>query len=468
MRTESPLFTDQYELVMAHAYWLLNKAEQEAVFQLYFRRHPFESNYTICCGLERVIHFLQNWHFSTEDINYLSQLTTPTNLPLFNANFLIYLSELRFTGDIDAIPEGNIVFPHQPLLRIKAPLLQCQLLETSLINLVQFSSLIATKATRVYQAAYPDPIVDFGLRRAQGPDGGLLASRAAYIGGCAATSNTLAGQLYGIPIQGTQAHSWIMSFTDELTAFKEFTRALPHQAILLVDTYNTYQGIENAIQTGMLLQKQGYLLQGIRLDSGDLAELSQYARNRLDKAGFTGTKILASGDLDEYSIARLKAAGAKIDIWGVGTRLITAYDHPALDMVYKLAAVGNTGGSWDYKIKFSDSISKKTVPGLHQVRRYFQQQHWLGDIIYDVEHGLSETNIFSKSNSSQDLLIPIFRSGKLVYSSPQIGLMRDFCILQLNNFFSSNSGSYTVHYDAYLLALEKQLANNLKGEKRLC
>lgn len=247
MFIHSALLTDQYQLVMASSYWQLGKANQEAVFHLYFRNHPFNGDYSICCGLDRAIDFISNWHFSDEEIAYLHRLKAPDQQALFSKEFLNYLSELKFTGDIDAIPEGNIVFPNEPLLRITAPILQCQLLETALINFLNFGSLIATKAARVCQAAQDDEVIEFGLRRAQGPDGGMLASRAAFLGGCASTSNVLAGKTYNIPVKGTQAHSWIMAFDDELSAFENFATVMSGNVILLVDTYDTLQGVKNAI-----------------------------------------------------------------------------------------------------------------------------------------------------------------------------------------------------------------------------
>lgn len=446
-----PLFTDQYELVMAYGYWQLGKAEQEAVFHAYFRRNPFQGNYTICCGLGHIIDFIQHWKFSSADINYLRTLTTPAHTPLFSEEFLIYLQQLRFTGNIDAVPEGSLIFPHEPLLRVQGPLLQCQLLETAIVNALQFSSLIATKASRVSQAAHDDEVIEFGLRRAQGPNGGLQASRAAFIGGCGSTSNTAAGQYYGIPVKGTQAHSWIMAFSDEASAFDGFAQALPDNLILLVDTYHSLQGVQNAIDTGLKMRAQGHQLLAIRLDSGNLAELSKTARLMLDAAGLTKTQILASGDLDEYSIAQYKAQDAKIDIWGVGTRLVTAYDQPALDMVYKLAAIKNKSGHWDYKIKISDSIAKATLSGILQVRRYFSGQKYLGDVLYDVEMGLNNCDIPFETKQSIELLQPIFQYGNCVYQQPNLPEIRTFCRQQLAHFLA------TYQKISYPLIIEPQL-----------
>ncbi|HVV69367.1 MAG TPA: nicotinate phosphoribosyltransferase [Gammaproteobacteria bacterium] len=456
--TFSPLLTDFYQLAMAFSYWQLNKHQQEAVFHLFFRRHPFQGNYTICCGLENIIDFINHWKFAEAELNYLRTLKSPANTPLFTEEFLKFLAELRFSCDIDAIPEGTVVFPHEPLLRIKGPILQCQLLETALINFINFSSLIATKATRICYAANPNPVIEFGLRRAQGPDGGLLASRAAYIGGCTGTSNVLAGQLYHIPAMGTQAHSWIMAFDDELSAFAGFAKAMPTNVILLVDTYNTLQGIHNAIKIGKTLHEQGHKLLAIRLDSGDLAVLSQAGRKMLDAAGFQETQILASGDLDEYSIANLKANGAAIDLWGVGTRLVTAYDQPAMDFVYKLSAIKNAAQQWDYKLKISDSPNKTTLPGILATRRYFQGGSFLGDVIYDVETGIDDRALFPEAEHQADLLVPIFRGGKQVYTSPEIAMLQKQCIEQLKAFRNSGFDQYAAKLEPRLLDLKLRLS----------
>ncbi len=457
MTIYSPLLTDQYQLVMAYSYWQLNMAEQEAVFHLFFRRQPFAENFTIACGLGRVIDYIQNWRFSAADLDYLRSLTTAKNTALFSEPFLNYLSELRFNGEIDALPEGSLVFPNEPLLRIKAPILQCQILETALTNHMQFSTLIATKAAQICRAAAPDPVIEFGLRRAQGPDGGLMASRAAYIGGCEAVSNVLAGQYYDIPVRGTQAHSWVMAFPDELSAFEQFAQVMPANTTLLVDTYNTRQGVKNAITVGKKLQEQGQELQAVRLDSGDLLKLSLETRKMLDDAGFTTTKILASGDLDERIITQLKAQGAAIDIWGVGTKLCTSYDHPALDMVYKLGALKNSEQQWDYKIKLSDSPGKTTTPGIQQIRRYYQQGRLLADIVYDESSDIRNADFAIPYDSYEDLLVPIFRNGKLVYQSPSTTAMREFCLQQLHIYSASNSSNYAMQLETHIEHLRKNL-----------
>ena len=318
------LLTDLYQLTMAYGYWKSQKIDFEAVFTLFFRKPPFNSGYTIAAGLETVLAYIEDLHFTNDDLSYLATLTGADGKPLFEQAFLDYLRQLRFECDIDAVPEGTVVFPHQPLLRVQGSLLQCQILETALLNIVNFQTLIATKAARVCFAAQGDPVLEFGLRRAQGIDGGLAASRATYIGGCVATSNVLAGKLYGIPVKGTHAHSWVMSFDSEEEAFQAYAQAMPNNCIFLVDTFDTLKGTKKAIEMGQWLREKGHQLGGIRLDSGDFVQLSQQVRKMLDEAGFEQARIVASSDLDEHLIADLKSAGAQIDLWGVGTKLITS------------------------------------------------------------------------------------------------------------------------------------------------
>src|SRR6185437_4658573 len=323
------LLTDLYQLTMACGYWRSGKTQQEAVFHLFFRKQPFNGGFTIACGLSDVVQYLRGFRFERSDLDYLRGLTGNDKKPLFAPAFLKYLAGLRLHLDVDAIPEGTVVFPQEPLLRVRGSILEAQLVETALLNLLNFPSLIATKAARVCSSAQGDPVIEFGLRRAQGIDGALTASRAAYIGGCAGTSNVLAGKLFGIPIKGTHAHSWVMSFENEPEAFEAYAKALPNNSIFLVDTYDTLQGIRHAIEAGKLLRKRGHKFSGIRLDSGDLAYLSIKARQMLDAAGFKNAVIVGSNDLNEHLIASLKQQGAKINVWGVGTMLVTAYDQPA-------------------------------------------------------------------------------------------------------------------------------------------
>ena len=460
MFTESALLTDQYELVMAQGYWRLGMAEQEAVFYLGYRTNPFEGDYVIACGLAEVIKYLSHYAFTESDIAYLQELHSAEGEPIFAPKFLQYLSELRFTCSLDAVPEGTLIQPKEPFLRIQGPLLQCQLLETVLINFINFSSLIATKASRVYSAAEGDQIMEFGLRRAQGPNGGLSASRAAYIGGCDATSNVLAGKLYGIPIQGTQAHSWIMAFPSELESFRAFAKTMKNKTVLLVDTYDTVTGVQHAIEVGKELRAQDHDLAAVRLDSGDLVELSKTTRKMLDEAGFTQTRIVASGDLDEYRIREMKASGAAINAWGVGTRLITAYDQPALNTIYKLAAIKNANNEWDYKLKISDSVIKTTLAGLHQVRRYSTHDHFIGDCIYDIDYGISN-EFLPGSDQYEDLLVPIFKDGQRVYEQPSLMAMQARTRTQLKQF-AQHSGSYSVTIEPKLLKLQQKLGAKIE------
>lgn len=458
----SPLLTDLYQLTMAYGYWKLGIHDREAVFHQIFRKNPFGGHYTIACGLATAIDFLERWHFTTDDLDYLQHLRAPNNEPLFSAEFLNYLSTLRFTCNVDAIPEGALVFQHEPLLRIKGPLLQGQLVESTLLNIMNFQSLVATKASRVCQAAKGEPVLEFGMRRAQGPDGALSASRAAYIGGCAATSNVLAGKLYGIPVQGTHAHSWVTAFPSEIAAFSAYASVMPQNCVLLVDTYDTIQGVKNAIEIGKQLREQGAELRGIRLDSGDLASLSIKARKLLDEAGFSETKIIASNSLDEYVITELKKKGAQISVWGVGTNLTTAYDHPALDGVYKLSAIRDEQGKWQYKLKLSEQAVKVSNPGIYQVRRFFEKNQFVMDVMYDVESGISKTpemvsldaphkTTMPHSDASLDLLVPVFQQGKCVYPRESIQHMRERAMKQVTQFLS------TPREKMYPVGLEKGL-----------
>ncbi len=444
-RTEAPLalFTDLYELTMAYAHWKTGSGEQEAVFHLFFREPPFRSGFTLCCGLEAAIEFLQGFKFDESALAYLETVTGPDKRPWFERGFLEYLRALRFTCDVDGIPEGTVVFPHEPLVRVQGPILQAQLIETALLNCVNFQSLIATKAARVCQAAKGDAVVEFGLRRAQGPDGGISATRAAYIGGCSSTSNVIAGKLFGIPVAGTHAHSWVMAFDNELEAFAAYAKAMPDNCILLVDTYDSLTGVRHAVEIGRRLRAQGATLAGVRLDSGDLAFLSIEGRKILDEAGFPETAIVASNELDEHTIESLKQQGARINVWGVGTRLVTGYDNPALGGVYKLSAIRNRQGAWDYKVKLSQTAAKSTNPGILQVRRFCSDRQFLGDAIYDINrpvpraftivdpNDLTRRKRFAPETRWEDLLAPVFRSGRLEYQPPSLQQIRERAQAQL-------------------------------------
>jgi nicotinate phosphoribosyltransferase len=423
---QSPLLTDLYQLTMAAAYWKCGRAEDEAVFHLFFRRTPFGGSYAIAAGLGDAVEWLRHYRFSTEDLAYLGTMQGRDGSPLFESAFLDYLGDLRLTVDIDAMPEGTLAFAHEPLLRVRGPLVQGQLLETALLCILNYQTLVATKAARVCEATGGEPVLEFGLRRAQGPDGAMSASRAAFIGGCAATSNVLAGQRFGIPVRGTHAHSWVMSFDTEREAFQAYARAMPHNSTFLVDTYDTLGGVREAIEAGRWLREQGHEMNGIRLDSGDLAELSIAAREMLDAAGFPNATIVASNDLDEHLIEDLKRQGARISLWGVGTKLVTAYDQPALGGVYKLGAIRRADGGWDHKVKLSEQPVKISNPGVLQVRRFQDEGGFVGDVIYDDSTGAppSATAVDVADPSRQwhardgesgaDVLVPILRGGQVV------------------------------------------------------
>lgn len=463
MYTYSPLLTDLYELTMAYGYWKLNMHEQEAAFDLIYRKNPFNGNYALCCGMASVVEFLKNWQFKPDDISYLASLKNVRDEPLFPQDFLDYLSKLKFSCHIDAVPEGTVVFPQIPLVRVEGPILQCQLLESPLLNIINFQTLIATKASRVYRAVEGGEIIEFGMRRAQGPDGAVSASRASYIGGCTSTSNTLAGKLYDIPVRGTHAHSWVTAFPDELTSFQAYASVMPHNCVLLVDTYNTIEGVVNAVEIAKKLRAENAQLLGIRLDSGDMADLSIKARKILDDAGFKDTAILASNSLDEYVIASLKQQGAKIDAWGVGTHLATAYDQPALDGVYKLSALKDKEGVWRYKLKLSESVKKISNPGRHQVRRFFYNDRYVMDVIYDLTLDISDTPeavLLENSNTIKklddfdafvDLLEPVFRHGQYVQKAPSIHQLRESAISEVEQFSQKHGDKH------YPIALEKEL-----------
>ena len=435
-RPSLALLTDFYEITMAAAAWKSGIAGEEAAFTLSFRRNPFQGGFTIAAGLEPVIEHLARYRFDDSDLAYLASQEDGRGAPLFEQGFLDHLAGLRLEVDLDAVPEGTAVFPWEPVLRVKGPIIPCMLLETPLLTLVNFQTLIATKAARVCLAAGDAPVLEFGTRRAQGFDGALSASRAAYLGGCAATSNVLAGKLFGIPVKGTHAHAWVMLFDDEREAFRAYAAAMPGNCVLLVDTYDSLEGVEHAIETGRWLRANGGELSGIRLDSGDLAWLSQEARRRLDAAGFEATAILASNELDERIIDSLREQGARIAVWGVGTRLVTGSDDGALGGVYKLGAVRKPGGAWVHRVKLSEQSGKTSVPGLLQVRRYRHDGQYLADCIYDELTGIPDRPVIvdpldhtrrrelPADASGEDLLRPIFRAGELVYERPTLAACR--------------------------------------------
>ena len=462
-KTNLSLLTDLYQLTMAYGYWKTGIYNREAVFHLYFRRNPFGGQYTIASGLAPAIDYVQNLHFSEEDVAYLRTLKGVDEQRLLDDDFLDFLKDFCFECDIDAVTEGSFVFPNEPMMRVKGPLWQANLIETTLLNIINFSSLITTKASRIVKAAQGDMVLEFGLRRAQGFDGGLTASRAAYIGGCYATSNVAAGQLYNIPVKGTHAHSWVMSWPNEMTAFEKMAEAMPHNAAFLVDTYNTIEGVKNVIQLSKNPDFQHVKIQSIRLDSGDLAPLSIEARRLLDEAGLTEVKIVASNDLDEYAIEKLKKEGAKIDIWGIGTKLVTAFDQPVLGGVYKLGAIKNEQGEWAYKMKFSEEAVKASTPGFLQVRRVIEVSD-NGNRIENIQDIIYDELDVDTLPEGENLLTPIFQNGALVYQTPDIQSIRNKSIENMKLFDEKILKSFRVSLDKKLILRKEKLQAALKED----
>jgi nicotinate phosphoribosyltransferase len=466
-RESLALLTDYYQLTMMYGYWLQGIHERKSVFNMFFRRLPFEGGFTIAAGLSTLIEFVRNFHYTEADLQYLSGLRGSDGKQTFPDAFLDYLSRLRLTCDIDAVPEGTVVFPYEPLIRVTGPLLQTQLLESPLLNFINFPSLIATKAARVRLAAQKDLVLEFGMRRAQGTDGAITASRAAYLGGCDATSNVLAGKLFDIPVRGTHSHSWVMVFDDEERSFEAFAEALPSHSIFLVDTYNSVEGIRRAINLGKKLRERGYEIGGVRLDSGDLTYLSVKAREMLDNAGFPNACIVASNELDERLIYEMKMQGAKVNVWGVGTHLVTGKDSPALDGVYKLSAIQDDDGKWEYKLKLSEQMRKVSNPGLLQVARFSRDGEHAADVIYDTRIGLSDPchivdpldptrqRTIGSEMTRENLLQPIIRNGELVYACPLLSQIRESVQQNLKSFHSSILRFINPHQ--YVVGMEKGL-----------
>ena len=438
------MMTDLYQLTMMNGYLHHGMQNSRACFDLFYRRQGEMTAYTLAAGLEQAIEYIRDLHFSDEDVEYLR------SVGCFDEEFLAYLRDLRFTGDIWAVPEGTVVFPMEPILRVTAPIIEAQLVETTLLNIIGHQTLIATKAARVVHAAGDGAVLEFGLRRAQGPDAGIYGARAAMIGGCRSTSNVLTGELFGAPVSGTHAHSWVMSFPDELTAFRAYAEVFPANCLLLVDTYDTLgSGVPNAITVFRELRAKGYEPVGIRLDSGDLAFLSRQARKMLDEAGFPNAKIAASSDLDEEVIWDLKAQGAAIDVWGVGTRLITSKDNPALGGVYKLCA-HEENGEFIPRIKISENPAKVTNPGIKQVFRFYDNESGkaLADLIaladedfssgepltiFHPEHTWKRTTL--ENYHARPLLVPIFEGGRQVYDSPKLADIAKYAQSELDTLW---------------------------------
>lgn len=444
------LMTDLYELTMMQGYFKAGN-KQRVIFDVFYRKNPSGSAYAVMAGLEQVIEYIRELTFSEDDIRYLK------DTGIFEDDFLEYLEQFKFSGNIYAIPEGSVIFPREPLMKIVAPVMEAQLIETAVLNIINHQCLIATKASRVVYAANGDGVMEFGLRRAQGPDAGIYGARAAMIGGCVGTSNVLAGKLFRVPVKGTHAHSWIMSFSDEYTAFKTYASLYPDACILLVDTYDTLKsGVPNAIRVFQEMKKAGIPLTfyGIRLDSGDLAYLSKKARKMLDNAGFTDAVISASSDLDEYLIDSLKTQGAAITSWGVGTNLITSKDNPSFGSVYKIAAV-ESDGKFIPKIKLSENSEKITNPGNKTIYRVYEKTSGkikadliaLEDDIISEEEDLllfdpletwKKTLLKAGSFSLRKMLVPIFEDGDCVYPSPDVMDIREYCFQELNTLWDES------------------------------
>lgn len=434
------LLTDLYELTMMQGY-LKNPVQETVIFDVFYRNNPCGNGFAIAAGLDQMIDYIKNLRFEKDDLDYLK------SLEIFDDEFLSYLADFHFSGDIYAIPEGTVVFPREPLVKVIAPIMEAQLVETAILNIINHQSLIATKAARVVNAARGDGIMEFGLRRAQGPDAGTYGARAAVIGGCIGTSNVLTGKMFDVPVLGTHAHSWIMSFPDEYTAFKTYAELYPGACTLLVDTYDTLKsGVPNAIRVFKEMQEAGKLSgrYGIRLDSGDLAYLSKEARKMLDAAGFEDAVIAASSDLDEYLIDSLKSQGAAITSWGVGTNLITSKDCPAFGGVYKLAAVKTGDGEFVPKIKLSENTEKITNPGNKTVYRIYEKTNGklkadlisLVDdvfdeskdlVIFDPQATWKKTHLKGGTYTMKELMVKVFDKGECIYQSPSVMEIREFC-----------------------------------------
>lgn len=474
------MLTDLYQLTMMQGYLVNGCEDKEAVFDVFFRTLPFKGGYALAAGLEQIVEYIENLTFDEGDLAYLKGLN------LFDDAFIEALRDFRFTGDIDAVPEGTPIFPYEPIVRVKGRIFEAQLLETAILNLVNFETLIATKASRVVSAADGGSVMEFGLRRAQGPDAGILGARAAFIGGCQSTSNVLAGERYGIPVSGTQAHSWIQCFPSELDAFRAYARTFPDSCLLLVDTYNVLKsGVPNAIKVGLELEAEGHHFVGIRLDSGDLTYLSREARRMLDASGLKDAIIVGSNDLNEETIFAIRAQGAAINAWGVGTHLITSQNSPSLGGVYKLAAEGE-GGVFHPRLKVSENISKITNPGIKKVVRFYDRTgKAMADLIAledeTFEEGKSLT-IFDPIQTwkrktltdfrTRELLVPIFRKGKRVYELPALKDIQTYAKKEMATFWDevkrlTNPHRYIVDLSEGLFNLKQQLLLDIHNDLKI-
>ena len=485
MKLNDPLLTDLYQLTMAQGYWECGKADTQACFHMFFRDYPFNGGYAVACGMAQLADLVDGFTFSEDDLEYLASIPAPGGGMLFKPEFIDYLRDFKLSVDIEAVAEGEIVFPYEPLVRVTGPIMECQILETALLNCVNFETLIATKAARVCMAAEA-PVAEFGLRRAQGAAGGVWASRAAVVGGCASTSNVLAGKLFDLPVSGTHAHSWVMSFPDELSAFRAYAKAFPTNCVLLVDTYDVAQGIKNAITVGLEMRERGEKLTGIRIDSGDLSWLAKMARTMLDEAGLTDCGIVLSNDLDEYTIRSIRDEGAQVMSWGVGTKLATAYDQPSLGGVYKLSATRENGESaWIDHVKISESSAKLTTPGVLNVRRYyFVDGRIAGDMVFDTNAAVTEGEVIVdpmdglrrkdlSGKTWRELLIPLARAGKTVLSdefrsakAAQARTKQGLATLDESQKRTLNPHTYPVGLDKDLFDRRRDLVAQLRGISR--
>lgn len=471
------MMTDLYQLTMMYGYFKAGMRNNTATFDMFYRSKDESTHYAVFAGLEQLIEYLENLRFDDDALEYLR------SLGIFDEDFMQELKAFKFHGDVYAVPEGTVVFSGEPLIRVTAPIFEAQLVETALLNIINHQTLIATKASRVVQAAEGDTVMEFGLRRAQGPDAGIYGARAAIIGGCKSTSNVLTGQMYNIPIAGTHAHSWVMSFPDELTAFRKYAEMFPTSCLLLVDTFDTLRsGVPNAITVFNELREKGYEPRGIRLDSGDLAYLSREARKMLDAAGFPDTIICASGDLDENLIRDLKLQGACINTWGVGTKLITSEDCPSLGGVYKMSAEYEDGRVVP-KIKISENPVKITNPGEKKLWRIYDKASGkaVADLIalahetYDTDKPLT---IYDPVNTwksmtltnytMKELQVKVFDQGKRVYDSPSLNEIQKHCEEEMSTFWSQykrllNPHRYKVDLSDSLWMLKNSM---LQGYRR--
>lgn len=476
MKTNLTMLTDLYQLTMMNGYYKKGVENDTAVFDVFFRKNVCEGGYTIVCGIEEIVHYINNLSFNEHDLDYLRSLN------LFDEDFIGFLRDFKFTGDIYAVEDGSVMFPGEPIIVVKAPLYQAQLVETAILSIVNFMTLIATKASRVCNAAGGDPVLEFGLRRAQGPEAGLYGAKAAIIGGCTGTSNVLTGKMFGVTVAGTHAHSWVQKFDSELEAFRAYAQTYPDSCLLLIDTYNVLEsGIKNALIVFDELRAKGFEPIGVRLDSGDLTYLSKEVRKILDDAGYPNAKITASNDLDEYTIISLKQEGAAIDSWGVGTKLITSYDYPSLGGVYKLAATTNREGILEPKIKISENPEKINNPGFKKVVRiYNKNEKCEADLIMLDDETIDETKpleIFDpvytwkrrvyENYTIRELLKPLFLEGKLVRERKSVYEVKEYAKKELSSMWDQYKRIKNPHI--YKVDLSQKLwdmKNDLIASKR--